>query len=114
MKKVARKARYDPGLPQRMYKYFVGYGDVGAPSFVKFARLSGYTTAELESFRDRVKFDRAWRECSEIRRDYLIDMALTKRHDASFTKFLMQEEHGSGTDESEDEGLDVRVEIVPD
>ena len=48
--------------------------------------------AELESFRKRREFDAAWRECSEIRRDYLIDSALSKRSDASFTKFLLCEE----------------------
>ena len=72
-----------------MYLYFTGYSDsFGAPSFSKFARSIGVTLEDLQSFRRRREFDAAWRECSEIRRDYLIDMALGKRADASFTKFI--------------------------
>jgi hypothetical protein len=92
-----------------MYRFFNSYTDVGAPSFVKFARLAGFTLEELESFRKHTKFDRAWRECSEIRRDYLIDMALTKRHDPSFTKYLLS------LDEEGDEGLselEMTLEVV--
>ena len=72
-----------------MYLYFTGYSEsFGAPSFSKFARSIGITLEDLQSFRRKREFDAAWRECSEIRRDYLIDMALSKRADASFTKFI--------------------------
>lgn len=111
---MRRKARYDSALPGRMYRYFVGYDEAGAPSFAKFARLSGYTKEELEGFRRHGRFDRAWRECGEIRRDYLIDMALTKRHDATFSKFLLQEEYGSREVSEEDNSLNVTVEVLPD
>ncbi len=88
-----KKARYKKGYPRMMYLYFTGYDEPhGAPSFSKFARRIGITVAELESFRSKKDFDAAWRECSEIRRDYLIDNALCKRLDASFTKFLLGEE----------------------
>ena len=73
-----------------MYRYFNEYSEtVGAPSFTKFAAKCGVTLAELESFRNHAKFDAAWRECNEIRRDYLIDNALSRRLDASFAKFLL-------------------------
>ena len=88
-----KKARYKREYPRMMYLYFSGYDEAhGAPSFSKFARRIGVTVAELESFKSRREFDAAWRECSEIRRDYLIDSALSKRTDASFTKFLLGEE----------------------
>lgn len=91
-----------------MYLYFIGYAEgVGAPSFQKFARSIGATLEELESFKKRREFARAWRECTEIRRDYLIDSALSKRFDASFTKFLLSEECEDG----ESETLTVRLEV---
>ena len=50
------------------------------------------TLEELSSLRRNRAFDEAWRECSEIRRDYLIDGALSRRFDPSFTKFLYEKE----------------------
>lgn len=94
-----------------MYLYFAGYDEShGAPSFSKFARRIGVTLYELEGFRRKKEFDAAWRECSEIRRDYLIDSALSKRHDASFTKFLLAEE--LSTDDSSD--LKLTLQVVND
>ena len=88
-----KKAGYKRDYPRMMYLYFSGYDEAyGAPSFSKFARRIGVTVSELEGFRRKKEFDAAWRECSEIRRDYLIDSALSKRTDASFTKFLLGEE----------------------
>ena len=111
---MRRGLKYDSTLPGRMYKYFVGYDDTGAPSFVKFARLAGYTLEELWGFRSRKKFDAAWRECGEIRRDYLIDMALTKRHDASFSKFLLSElDKEVGVDGSPEE-VKLTLEVIGD
>jgi len=104
-----KRAKYDVTLPGRMYRYFAAYEETGVPSFTKFARASGFTTEELNEFRKHPKFDRAWRECSEIRRDYLIDMALTKRHDPTFTKFLLgNESAGEGTDGA----IDVTLEVI--
>ena len=103
--------KYQKDLARKMYLYFVGYSEpAGAPSFVKFARSIGVTLDELSDFRRIKRFDRAWRECLEIRRDYLIDMALTKRFDSSFAKFLLSLE-GEG-ETSEDGVLAVSLEVI--
>ncbi len=88
-------------LPRKMYGFFTSYADTGAPSYEKFARSIGITLEELERYRKYKIFDRAYRECGEIRRDYLIDCALTKRHDPSFVKFLLICEFGMGEDKPE-------------
>ncbi len=75
-----------------MYLFFIGYADPGVPSFSKFARACGITTADIENFRKHSRFELAYRECREIRRDYLIDHALDRRFDSSFTKFIVAEE----------------------
>lgn len=88
-----KKKGYSSDLPKKLYLYFISHeGTDGAPSFHKFAKSIGTTVACLEQFRSRKKFDDAWRECIEIRRDYLKDMALTRRYDPSFVKFLLDEE----------------------
>ena len=76
----------------KMYLYFISYDDRGAPSFTKFASSLKISLADLLSYRGRKKFDKAYRECCEIRRDYLIDRALDRRFDPSFVKFLLGEE----------------------
>ena len=87
------KRKYDKDMPKRMYTFFASYSDAtGAPSFGKFARTCGICVEDIESFRANKRFDRAYRECLEIRRDYLIDRALTKRFDPTFVKFLIGEE----------------------
>ncbi len=104
------KRKYEKDLPRRLYAYFVSYDDTrGAPSFSKFARSLGVTLEELEGYRIHKNFDRAWRECNEIRRDYLIDLALSKRADGSFVKFLMSE--GSGEDTG-DGSLELTLTVV--
>ncbi len=97
-----------------MYSFFIGYDEFGAPSFSKFAKSIGATLEDIERFRRHKEFERAYCECSEIRRDYLIDKALTKQFDASTVKFLLTNEFGMGTDEgkSEDGRLDVTVAVV--
>ena len=103
--------KYTKDLAKRMYIYFASYSEpVGVPSFGKFARSIGITLEELSSFRRKAKFDKAWRECIEIRRDYLIDMALTKRFDSSFAKQLLSLEAEDGR--SEDGSLTVSLEVV--
>lgn len=102
--------KYQKDLAKRMYLYFAGYSDpAGVPSFGKFARSIGVTLDELSSYRKHGKFDRAWRECSEIRRDYLIDMALTKRFDSSFSKFLLSLEPEEGGGEK---NIEVSLEVI--
>ena len=109
----ARKKGYAKDLPRRLYTFFVGYDDEkSVPSLQKFARANGYTTEELLAFRSHKNFERACRECSEIRRDYLIDRGLTKRFDASFVKYLLD---GEETEEksAEDSSLAVTLEVLP-
>lgn len=104
------KFRYTPDLPRKMYTYFCSYDGGGQiPSFEKFARSIGTTLAVLSSFRGHKKFDEAYAECSEIRRDYLIDGALTKRLDSSFTKYLLDSEYGEGDDGAKNFSITVRV-----
>ena len=105
-----KRTKYDRSLPRRMYSYFAGYCEaVGAPSFEKFARSAGITIAELNSFRKHRVFDEAYTECSEIRRDYLIDNALTKKFDPSLVKYLLDSEKGES---SAPEELTVRLEVI--
>lgn len=103
--------KYKKDMPSRLYTYFYGFEDTGAPSFSKFARRVGATLEDITRWRGHAEFDRAWRECCEIRRDYLIDNALTRRHDPSFVKFLLTTEFGMGEDKA-DGTLDVRLEVI--
>lgn len=106
-------AKYSRSMPERMYRYFIGYQEsYGAPSFQKFAALCGITLKELESFRKNARFDAMWRECNEIRRDYLIDNALSKRLDASFAKFLLSLEYPAECADSSE--LRVTLEVLGD
>ena len=87
-----RRQKYTPDMAGRLYRYFIGYDDRGLPSIPKFARSVGLTVADVEDFRRHKRFEEAYRECMEIRRDYLIDQALERRFDPSLTKFLLQED----------------------
>ena len=110
---MGKRKKYERRMPHTMYTYFIGYSDSGVPSFSKFARSIGATLADIESWREHDEFDRAYRECNEIRRDYLIDGALGKRYDASTVKYLLTNEFGM-EDGSSDEArhLDVTIEVV--
>ncbi len=111
---MKKRVKYDKSLPGKMYAYFIGFDDIGAPSFSKFAQTQRITLSELESFRTYKKFDEAYRECSEIRRDYLIDSALGKRSDSSFTKFVLCSEFSMGETHTDapDNHLSVTLEVV--
>ena len=96
-----------------MYEYFKGYSEsVGAPSFSKFAVSCGRSLAELAAYRENAEFDAAWRDCNEIRRDYLIDNALSRRLDASFAKFLLSLEFPDECAEGSE--LKVTLEVLGD
>jgi len=95
-----------------MYGFFLSYCDQGAPSFSKFARSIGATLSDIEGFREREEFSRAYAECSEIRRDYLIDNALTKKFDSSFTKFLLTLECGEEAEASSEDSLTLKLEVT--
>ena len=109
-------SRYTNDLPRRLYTFFLGYDGPGAPSFSKFARSIGATLSDIERFRDKGEFERAYQECSEIRRDYLIDNGLVKRFDSSFTKFLLNSEYGMGDSKAQDEDKEIKVtlEVIGD
>ncbi len=96
-----------------MYTFFKSYEGPGAPSFAKFAQSIGVTLENLLDYKRHSEFERAYRECSEIRRDYLIDNGLSRRFDSSFTKFVLTEEasvlpEGTGLDGD----INVTVEVV--
>ena len=106
------KIEYKSDMPRLLYSFFISYCDTAsAPSFSKFARSIGVTLSDLESFRCNEEFDRAYRECNEIRKDYLIDGALTRRYDPSLVKFLLSENQENDT---ADDGLAVTIEVVSD
>lgn len=114
---VKKKAKYTNDLPKRLYTFFISQADTNqAPSFQKFARSIGATASDIEEFRKHSEFDRSYKECSEIRRDYLIDSALSRRYDPSFTKFLLACEFGMGEKEKEKEDteLSVTLEVLTD
>ena len=107
--------KYSPDLPRKLYSFFLGYSDSStAPSFSKFARSIGATCADIQCFRKHTEFERAYEECNEIRRDYLIDNALCKRFDGSVTKFLLSAEFGMGErkDDSTDNSFDFTLEVL--
>ena len=108
--------KYTSDLPRRLYTFFLGYEGAGAPSFSKFARSIGATLDDIERYRRHGEFERAYHECSEIRRDYLIDNGLVKRFDSSFTKFLLNSEYGMGDGKCTDEDKDIKVtlEVIGD
>ena len=100
-----------------MYTYFITYSEsTGAPSFDKFARSIGVTLSELRDFRRHSEFERSWNECNEIRKDYLIDTALSKRFDSSLVKFLLSAEFalGEDTQDENDKNLYVTLEVIND
>ena len=104
-----RGIKYSKDLPRFLYGFFNSWQDTGLPSFDKFARSIGTTAEALREMRKHSEFDRAWRECIEIRRDYLIDAALTRRFDPSFAKFLITEEAG-GEEAGESLAVSITVE----
>ena len=105
-----RKAKYDDGLCGKMYHFFLRYDDRGLPSFTKFAISVGLSTEDIRRFRKNPRFEAAYRECQEIRRDYLIDRALDKRFDGSFTKFLIScESENESSDDAGDFSINLTV-----
>ena len=112
---MRKTAKYKNDLPKKLYTYFTTYAEpIGAPSFSKFARSIGATLKDIERFRGHREFARAYDECNEIRRDYLIDNALTKKFDGSVTKFILTAEFGMGErdDTAKDEGLEVTLSVI--
>lgn len=113
---MKKKIEYSCDMPRLLYTFFISHSDTAsAPSFDKFARSIGATLADIERFREKREFDRAWRECSEIRRDYLIDAALTRRFDPSLVKFLLSTEFGMGEEDEEgNNSVEFTLRVLPD
>ena len=109
-------SKYTTDLPRRLYTFFLNYDGPGVPSFSKFARSIGQTLTDIEKHRRHGEFERAYQECSEIRRDYLIDNGLVKRFDSSLTKFLLSSEYGMGDTKvpGEDKEIKVTLEVIGD
>lgn len=102
-------------MPRRLYSFFTSSCESGTlPSIEKFARSIGATAEEIEEMRAHREFERAYREAGEIRRDYLIDGALTRRYDPSFTKFLLSYEFDMDEKDKkkDDTGLDVTLQVL--
>ena len=98
-------------IRRALIDYFANYsGQDGAPSLAKFRRGHGISYSDFEKLKCRRDFRDALKECSEFRRDYLIDCGLTKRFDASFVKFLLQSELEC-SDDGED-ALAVSFEVI--
>ncbi|MBE6644625.1 MAG: hypothetical protein E7612_04505 [Ruminococcaceae bacterium] len=113
---MKREIKYSNDMPRLLYTFFITFSDMGMPSFDKFARSIGATLDDILQFRKHREFERAYRECNEIRRDYLIDAALTRRYDPSFSKFLLSAEFGMGEKDKEREDTDLKVtlEVISD
>ena len=109
-------SKYTKDLPRKLYTFFLNYDDIGAPSFSKFARSIGVTLRDLDGYRRHSEFDRAYQECSEIRRDYLIDNGLVKRFDSSFAKFVLASEFSMGDKSLSDIDKEIKVtlEVIGD
>ena len=108
-----KKREYTADMPARIYAFFCDYSEAGVPSLSKFAVRCGITLAELRGWRENPEFDKACAECGEIRRDLLIDAALARRHDPSFSKFLLSAEFGMGDgDLGGKESLEVSIEVI--
>ena len=104
-------SKYTNDLPRKLYTFFLNFDGVGAPSFSKFARSIGVTLTDIERYRRHGKFERAYPECSEIRRDYLIDNGLVKRFDSSFTKFVLNSEYAMGDGKTQDDDKEIKVTL---
>ena len=109
-------SKYTNDLPRRIYTFFLGYDGPGAPSYSKFARSIGATLDDIEKYRKHREFERAYQECSEIRRDYLIDNGLVKRFDSSLAKFILTSEYQMGEKKTtdEDKSIQVTLEVIGD
>lgn len=94
-------------------KYFLSSTEESTvPSFSKFARGVNMTLSELEALRKDPEFDRIWLDCIEIRRDYLIDKALTRSCDPSFVRFILSGEAGTEDDKGEDSSIEVTIKVI--
>lgn len=99
-------------LIEKMLHYFRTAGSAGSPykedlpSFVRFAYLVGADMQTLRAKREKSRaFDRAWTECELILADRIVDGALHKHLDSSFSKFLLSSRFGY-SDKGEERGVE--------
>ena len=88
-------------LSEKMLHYFrtAGYEESEykepLPSFVRFASHVGTTVGALRRFKEQnTVFHDAWEECEEILVDRIVEGALHRRLDGSFSKFLLTSRFG--------------------
>ena len=88
-------------LSEKMLHYFCTAGCEGSehkeplPSFVRFAHHIGTTVGALRRFKEQnAVFCEAWEECEEILADRIVEGALHRRLDGSFSKFLLSSRFG--------------------
>lgn len=88
-------------LSEKMLHYFrtAGYEESEykepLPSFVRFASHVGTTVGALRRFKEQnTVFGAAWEECEEILADRIVEGALHRRLDGSFSKFLLTSRFG--------------------
>ncbi len=110
---MKRKQKKENEIGKRLREYFLSSAEEPSPpSFSKFARNLGMTLSELSLLRENPEFDRIWLDCIEIRRDYLIDKALTRSCDPSFVKFILTGEAGTEDGDTEDREFNVTITVV--
>ena len=110
---MKKSAKYENTLPKKLYSFFLYYSESGsAPSFSKFARSIGVTLSDIKLYRKHKEFDRAYRECNEIKRDYLTDCALCKRFDPSFVKFLLSSEYTEADRAEGSDSINLTLEVL--
>ena len=106
-------------LKKQMLHYFRTAGCAESPfkedlpSFVRFAHRVGTDMQTLRAKRNKSKsFDKAWIECEHILADRIVDGALHKRFDASFSKFLLSACFGYSDKKEETAGEEHSVSIT--
>jgi|GEM_PF-5874657 len=106
-------------LEEKMLDYFKTAGTADSqytedlPSFVRFAHREGIGMGRLRALCEKhPSFARVYGECEEILADRIIDGALHKRLDGSFSKFLLTARFGISEKKGEAEEGAFDLEIV--
>ena len=74
---------------------------IGIPSIVSFAREIGVSLGTVERWiREQEEFSSVFSECTERRKQLIIDAAFCKKIDPTFAKFYLSAEFGLGEKES--------------
>ncbi len=84
------------------------------PSFVRFAHREGIDMQTLRNLcAKNSSFARVYEECEKILEDRIIDGALHKRLDSSFSKFLLAARFGlcEKKNETDEDGFDLAITL---